>query len=307
MTSASVNPNRDLSCAIRFDSQDKRQSGCLLLFRTWWQWVLRRKNLLKNNVLSVLAVPEMPEKWAEGCQLSVRSLSSRLEAVKNGGVVMRKVFRGLLCLFALCTTNLFGQESVHAPKIVHTPEKSQVHVPATIDSGLVKIFSNLGSPRRAYNDTFGFLVAGPASGTGQEFAALAFTPKSDSTITTIEAALAYIFQGNGSPRQIDLSVYTDEGGTPGTLIAGPHTVKNLPDPGTCCKVATWHVKPGLSIFAGVQYWVVADAPASGKGNDSAALWEITYPTYPQAFDDGTAWFSVNGNSRLAGAVLGTVP
>ena len=152
---------------------------------------------------------------------------------------MRKVFRGLLCLFALCATNLIGQESVHAPKIVHTPEKSQVHVPATIDSGLVKIFSNLGSPRRAYNDTFGFLVAGPASGTGQEFAALAFTPKSDSTITTIEAPLAYIFQGNGSPRQIDLSVYTDEGGTPGTLIAGPHTVKNF--------ARSWYLLQGCNL------------------------------------------------------------
>jgi hypothetical protein len=220
---------------------------------------------------------------------------------------MTKMFPGFLYLFVLCTTNLFGQESVRTPKVLHTPEKSQVHVPATIDSRLVKIFSNLGAPTRAYNDTFGFLVAGPASGTGQEFAALAFTPKSDSTITTIEAALAYIFQGNGSPRQIDLSVYTDQGGTPGTLIAGPHTLRGLPDPGTCCKVATWHMKPGLSVSGGLQYWIVADAPAVGKGSDSAALWEITFPTYPQAFNDGTSWFSVNGNSRLAGAVLGTVP
>lgn len=212
-----------------------------------------------------------------------------------------------MCLFVLCGANLFAQEGGRVPRTVYTPEKSQIHEPAEVESTLTKIFSNLGPPANAYNGAGpGFLVAGPGSGLGQEFLGLAFTPKTDSTVTEIQAALLFLDEGNGAPNQIDVSLYDDVDGVPGNIIAGPHTVKNLAEAGTCCTLATWHLSKGASLRAGVQYWVVADAPASGAGSNSAAVWDIIFPAAPEASNQGT-WFPLDGNSRFGGAVFGTVP
>jgi hypothetical protein len=136
---------------------------------------------------------------------------------------------------------------------------------------------------------------------------VAFTPKADSTVTVIRAALLFSDQGTGAPNQINVSLYSDAGGVPGEIIAGPHTVKNLADAGTCCALATWRFDKGVSVFAGAQYWVVADTPATGTGSDSVALWDAVFPSIPEALNDGTAWFPFNGDTRFGLAVLGTVP
>jgi hypothetical protein len=226
------------------------------------------------------------------------------EQLQDGGTVMKKIFSGYLCLFVLCSANLFAQDgSSYAPRVVHTAEKSTIHTPAAEEPSLVKIYSNLGPPATAYNGAFGFLLAGPNAAYGQEFLGYAFIPKADSTVTVIQAALQYLSGDN----QINLSLYTDAGGLPGTIIAGPNTVKNLPDAGTCCALATWRLRKGTSIFAGVQYWVVVDTPATGTGSNTAALWDIPFPTIPEAVDQGGEWFPSDGNGRYGVAVLGTVP
>jgi hypothetical protein len=217
---------------------------------------------------------------------------------------MKTISRGLLCLFLLCGANLFAQDRSRMPRAVHTAEKSQIHIPATGEPTLAKIYSNLGPPNHAYNDTDGWLVAGPASQDGQEFLGLAFTPKADSTVTAIRAALLYL--GTGA-NQINLSLHIDEGGVPGSIIAGPHTVKNLSDAGTCCKLATWHLSAGVPVAAKTQYWVVADTPATGTGSDTAAVWDGVFPIYPEAFNSGIEWHPSSGDNRFGLAVLGTVP
>jgi len=219
---------------------------------------------------------------------------------------MKRIFSGSLCLFVLCSVNLLAQESGRTPKVVLTAEKSPIHTPAEAESTLVRIFSNLGPAVNAYNDTNGYLVAGPGSGLGQEFIGVAFTPKADSTVSEIRAALLFEDVGNGAPNQIDVSVYGDEGGVPGPIIAGPHTIKNLANAGTCCALATWALEKKISVLAGAQYWVVADEPATGTGSDSAALWDTVFPSVPEAVNTGE-WFPFNGNSRFGLAVLGTVP
>jgi hypothetical protein len=220
---------------------------------------------------------------------------------------MMRIFSGSLCLFALCGANLLAQESGRTPKVVHTAEKSPIHTPAEAEPALVRIFSNLGPATSAYNDTIGFLVAGPASGLGQEFIAMSFTPKSDSTVTVIRAALLFLDQGNGAPNQINVNLYDDAGGVPGEIIAGPHTIKHLAEAGTCCALATWALEKKISVVAGAQYWVVADTPATGTGSDSAALWDAVFPSFPEAFNEGTGWSQSNGDTRFGLAVLGTVP
>jgi hypothetical protein len=219
---------------------------------------------------------------------------------------MNKVLGMVLCFLGFSCVNTFAQNSNPTPKPVHTKEKAQAATPVVLDATLTTIFSNLGSGTRAYNDTDGFLVAGTPSGLGQEFIGLAFTPKADATVTEIHAALQFLDEGTGAPNQVDLSLYTDSNGVPGTLIDGPHTIKNLPLAGTCCALATWHLSKGVSVFAKTQYWVVADTPTTGTGSDSAALWYVIFPTFPEALNSGT-WFPFNGNSRFAAAVLGTEP
>ncbi len=220
---------------------------------------------------------------------------------------MKKIFSGSLCLFVLCGANLLAQESGRTPKAVHTAEKSTIHTPAEAEPALVRIYSNLGPANSAYNATFGFLVAGPASGLGQEFIAMSFTPKSDSTVAVIRAALLFLDQGNGEPNQINVNLYDDDGGVPGTIIAGPHTIRNLAEAGTCCALATWRLDKEVSLLAGAQYWVVADAPATGTGSNSAAVWDVVFPSVPEAFNEGSGWSQSNGDTRFGLAVLGTVP
>jgi hypothetical protein len=220
---------------------------------------------------------------------------------------MKRIFSGSLCLFVLCGANVLAQESSHTPKVVHTAEKSPIHTPAEAEAPLVRIFSNLGPATSAYNATIGFLVAGPASQFGQVFSAISFTPKSDSTVTEIRAALLFLDQGDGAPNQINVNLYDDAGGVPGEIIRGPHTIKNLAEAGTCCVLATWALEKEISVLAGTQYWVVADTPATGTGSNSTAVWDSVFPSVPEAFNEGTGWSQSNGDTRFGLAVLGTVP
>jgi hypothetical protein len=219
---------------------------------------------------------------------------------------MRKASGMFLCLLGLCNVNLFSQDSSHMPKAVHTSQQSEIHLAAEADSSLATIYSNLGPRKSAYNGGGGFVVSGPASEFGQNFDALPFTPAANSTVTEIRIPLTYF--GSGA-NQVNLSLYTDVGGTPGTIIAGPHTFKNLPAFGTCCTLANWHLKSGVSVTAATQYWVVADTPATGIGSDTEVIWDDQAPIYPEAFNegDGEGWLPFNGDQFLAGAVLGVVP
>jgi hypothetical protein len=191
--------------------------------------------------------------------------------------------------------------------MTHIPEKSKVHTPAQAEpAGLTKIFSNLGRGTAAYANGSGWIVAGPLSTISSvQFVSLPFTPTVDATVTEVRAAIQY---DNSGANQVNLSLYSDGTNGPGTLLAGPVTVTNLPPAGKCCRLAIADFTMGVAVTAGTQYWVVADEPASGPGSDFFGTWNDVYGIYTTGLNLGSGWLKDIGSTPYpAGAVLGTVP
>jgi hypothetical protein len=214
--------------------------------------------------------------------------------------------KSLFAIAVLCGIALIA-EGRPGPRTLHTTEKSKIHVPAEFPAGLAVIYSNLGPSIDAYNDTFGAVVAGPSSSARVSFSyALPFTPRSDAHVHSIRAALSY--DGSGA-NQFNVSIYSDAGGVPGSILAGPMTIVNLPSFGTCCIVVRSTLETPLAVAAGTQYWIVADTPASGTGSEFLGVWEFVYPTpFTQAPNvANTSWSRINGGyQQPAAAVLGNI-
>lgn len=208
----------------------------------------------------------------------------------------------LLCLLALCNLPLFSQSEV-TPKVAQTAGKSAIRVPAQeAPAGLTTIYSNLGSSKTDLYNFGGFILSGPNSAYGSNFTAMPFTPKSNSHVSVVRVAVQHSSEAN----QVNLSVYGDSGGVPGTLLAGPVTVANLPKEGTCCLLAVAGFA-ALAVSGGTQYWVVADTPSSGVGSDFYGTWDTAGKVIPFAVNRGSSWFSRSADLLPAGEVLGTIP
>jgi len=80
----------------------------------------------------------------------------------------------------------------------------------------------------------------------------AFTPAKSATATEVSVGLGDLDGGAGS---IQLSLYSDNGGVPGTEL-GTGTATNVQDYGTCCGATTATLSPSVALTAGTQYWVV---------------------------------------------------
>jgi hypothetical protein len=211
----------------------------------------------------------------------------------------------LVYLLPILNLTLFAQTG-EGPRTTRTREKSTIHVAADdAPAALTKIYSNLGSKTDAYSDTEGWSLSGPAAADGfTQFDGMPFTPKVNSTVKQVQVAVQYRAGAN----QINLSIYTDAGGAPGTLLAGPVTVANLPTFGTCCALTVANFSP-VTVTAGVRYWVTADTPSTGTGSDFEGAWDwVAKPVYPQARNKGAGWAVLNGTpAESAGEVLGTTP
>lgn len=208
-----------------------------------------------------------------------------------------------VCFLALCNLTMYAQTEGR-PRIVHTREKSVIHVPPQkAPVGLKKIYSNLGTNIDLYDDVNGWDIQGPAINGYSEFAAIPFTPKSNSHVFQVGAAVQYYSGDN----QVNVSIYSDANGVPGALLAGPVTVTNLPEGGTCCALAIANFAP-LAVTGGIQYWVVVDTPLTGTGSDFDGTWDMVAAIVPIAFNnDSFGWYTSTGNDLPAGAVLGTTP
>jgi hypothetical protein len=86
----------------------------------------------------------------------------------------------------------------------------------------------------------------------QTWAAMAFTPTADATVTKIETSAGRQSSGTAG---LELGLYSDAGGVPGKAIKSFH-VSKLPVYGQCCAVSTANDKAGIPVKAGTQYWVV---------------------------------------------------
>lgn len=208
-----------------------------------------------------------------------------------------------VCLSTLCNLTLLAQT-----RAVHTPEKSAIHVqPQEIPEVLRTIYSNLGTKTDLYLDTDGWSLTGFNSYGGDSSAfsiALPFTPKSNSHVSQVRVAVQYA--GSGA-NQVNLSIYGDSNGVPGTVLAGPVTVKNLPDYGTCCALTVANFTP-IVVTSGTRYWVVADAPTSGAGSDFVGVWDWVSKIILFGGSNGVdGWQEINIDGLPAGQVLGTIP
>ncbi len=218
---------------------------------------------------------------------------------------MRKML--LLGLLTACSFTLFGQ-TIQQPQMLHHQGTLVMQVPTQeAADGTAVIYSSLGTdPNYLYNYIDTWLVSGPNSLVGiSDFIALPFTPKSNSHITQVRAAVLY--EGLGADR-VNLSIHADNSGHPGKLLAGPITVTKLPKSLTCCGLAVANFS-SLAVKGGTQYWVVADTPKTGPGSDFLGEWAgAVSPVLTLAGNAaGTGWVAFNGNGLPAGDVRGTVP
>ena len=208
-------------------------------------------------------------------------------------------------LMMLSSAMLFAQAK-HNGRVTTTTEKSAIHTPMPdVSQSLKKIYSNLGKKKTdLFLDTNGWTVAGVNAGIGvTQYVAIPFTPKSNSHVTQTQVAVEWV-QGDN---QVNFSLYTDNSGIPGTLIAGPVTVTGLATFGTCCQLAVANFT-STAVTAGTQYWVVADEPTSGPGSNTWGAWAFVPNLFPFSFNQGSGWLAADGASaEAAGAVYGTVP
>lgn len=212
----------------------------------------------------------------------------------------------IVCLLTFCSPALLAQTKSH-PRILHALKNSDILVPPQDrPAGLKPIFSNLNkSLTYLYNQFDGWAISGPNSSGGTSFIALPFIPKSNSHAVQVRVPVHYV--GSGA-NQVNLSLYTDLNGAPGTLLTSPVTVTNLALSGTCCSLTVASF-PAVALTAGTQYWVVADTPLTGTGSDFYGTWDFVAPNlFPMAGDHGAGWYAFDGlNNNSAGEVLGTIP
>lgn len=203
---------------------------------------------------------------------------------------------------ALCSTSLRAQKLETVEWNAGFPlEGVEQDAPAA----LTKIFSNLGAPTKAYAGS-AWVVRGPnlpPPAPAEQFIALPFRSAKAAHVQQVSVAIQYSSGAN----QINLSLYSDSSGHPGTLLAGPVTVKNVPTYFHCCKLATATFTSSVAITAGTQYWVVADTPSSGTGSDFNGTWSWVTSKATAGGDQGSGWYSFQTVENPAGAVYGTIP
>ena len=214
-----------------------------------------------------------------------------------GGKVLKKTLI-FVCFLVLCNLTLFAR-TAKSPRMIHGTEKSAIHVPPQeVPVGLTKIYGNLGTSKTdLYNASYGWAIS------LKESVAIPFTPKYDSHISQVRVAASYL----GGANQVNLSIYEGSGNVPETLLAGPVTVTNLPDYGTCCTLAVASFS-SLAVSAGTRYWVVMGTPLTGTGSDFEGVWNSVAKIIPVAFNfQASGWTAISADDLPAAAVLGTIP
>lgn len=208
------------------------------------------------------------------------------------GELVKKTF-SLVCFFVLLNATVFAQ----SPRIVHIKKKSAIHVaPQAVPAGLKVIYSSLGPTKTdLYNDATGWAIS------IDETVAVPFTSKSNFEVSEVQVPIKYL----GGTNQANVSIYGGSGDVPDTLLAGPVTVTDFPDTGTCCTLAVANFPP-LAVSAGTQYWVVVGTPPSGTGSDFEGVWDSVAKIIPVAYIfQNNGWEGGSADDLPACEVLGT--
>jgi hypothetical protein len=209
---------------------------------------------------------------------------------RNGGAMIKKV-TPRLCLVFTCMAFACVTLRAQAPQIALSP-RSQVIQPANgPDPGLIKIHSNLGSKKDAYDDGISWDITGPGNlHWGVGYLAMPFTPKVNSVAMEVLIALGYIGGGSNSGT---IAIFTDAAGVPGKALQ-TWVGYNFPPAGDCCQLVAFKNAHGIPLQGGTQYWIVA---ATGSANTGWGSQQAQYQ-WDFAWNDlqGKVAF-LNGNTN----------
>ena len=200
----------------------------------------------------------------------------------------------LLCFFALYNLTLLAQTGKESR--VGQTERSAIHVaPPDSSSSWQTIFSNLGPPSDAYINYFWSVDY-------SQWVGMAFTPTANAHVTEVQVGVEH-FKG---PKDVYISLYSDSGGFPGTMLEGPVEVTKLPEGGTCCGLATADFVP-LQVYGGQPYWVVVTTPFVGPGTNFVGgwYWVDQGAVTPLTYNQGFGWTTYPTFREGAFQVLGT--
>jgi hypothetical protein len=213
---------------------------------------------------------------------------------------MLKRVVGSLLLSTLACGMLAAQNS--GAKVAHTVRQGAVTPAQETPSTLTTIYTDFGpTTTDYYNDTTGYYVLGPDNSVGdpEQAIGLPFTPRADSHVTQLQAAIGYI----SGTSVVEIGLYSDASGTPGTLLASGRSTK-IPDFGACCTVVTVTIA-STAVTAGTQYWIVASSDNT-HAPDFTGVWQASNLYNISGNESESGWFTFSANVP-AGAAKGTVP
>ncbi len=148
---------------------------------------------------------------------------------------------------------------------VHPPAYS---ISPANPTGVVTIYTNLGTGNKTYNAISGVGILGPDAGQPlPQSVGTAFTPTKDHLVQAVQVGVTYVQGTNG----VIVSLNLDENGVPGKQIAA-RTFTNLPNFGSCCTLQTGIGQSGYQLKANTQYWIVVQPIA----NDTYCVWNDNY-------------------------------
>jgi hypothetical protein len=213
---------------------------------------------------------------------------------------MLKRVVGSLLFSTLACGMLAAQNS--GAKVAHTVRQGTVTPAQETSATLQTIYTDFGPTTTDYfNDTTGYYVLGPDNSVGdtEQAIGLPFTPKADAHVSQLQAAIGYI----SGTSAVDIGLYSDASGTPGTLLAAGHS-PNIPDFGACCTVVSVAITP-TAVTAGTQYWIVASSDDT-HGPDFTGVWQASNLYNISGNESQSGWFTFSANVP-AGAAKGTIP
>ncbi|HEX3822760.1 MAG TPA: hypothetical protein VHW45_20685 [Candidatus Sulfotelmatobacter sp.] len=214
-------------------------------------------------------------------------------------MALKRALTGLFVL-VLASGVLLAQNS--GPKIAHTTHKGVRTAAPTTPPKLTTIFSNLGpTPTNAYNDTTGYYVLGPTNSVGlpEQAIGVPFIPATTSHVKQLQVAVGWI----SGTELVNVGLYSDNGGTVGTLLAGGEA-SIMPAFGTCCNLVTVNIST-TTVTAGTQYWIVASSDDT-NAPDFTAVFQASNLAIIAGDVGLEGWSSFTTNTPAA-AAKGTVP
>jgi hypothetical protein len=206
---------------------------------------------------------------------------------------------GVMLSLTLCPGVLLAQQGL---KVAHTVHSGPITKMKTPSSGPQVIFSNIGpNASNAYNDTTGYYILGPNNSVGlsEQAIGVPFTLRTSAHVTQLLAAVQWI----SGTSLVNLGLFSDSGGTVGTMLASAQS-SAIPTFGTCCKVVDVTI-PSTAISGGSQYWIVAWSDDTNAPDFTGVFDASNLAVIAGDVAQG-GWFSFTTNTPAA-AAKGTIP